>query len=286
MSHLDSAGLLARYGLNTHKSLGQNFLNDAAVLARIADAAFPLGARGVLEIGAGTGALTNLLCARAQRVVTVEIDRRLQPLLEQQVAAENHRFLWQDILCCDYEELLNAHFGGAAFTVVGNLPYYITTDILRQLLKNSRCWNCAVLMVQKEVADRLLCGPGSKEYRAISVILQAFCTAELLFNVPPHCFYPAPHVTSAVIRLYPGSIPVDDPAGFIQFVQSAFAARLKMFAGAPAVQQALQMKRAALEQILQSAGLPINSRSESFTPGDFIHVYKLAQKSFRNPDNL
>ena len=94
MSHLDSAGLLARYGLNTHKSLGQNFLNDAAVLARIADAAFPLGARGVLEIGAGTGALTNLLCARAQRVVTVEIDRRLQPLLEQQVAAENHRFLW------------------------------------------------------------------------------------------------------------------------------------------------------------------------------------------------
>lgn len=286
MSHLDSAGLLARYGLNTHKSLGQNFLNDAAVLARIADAAFPLGARGVLEIGAGTGALTNLLCARAQRVVTVEIDRRLQPLLEQQVAAENHRFLWQDILCCDYEELLNAHFGGAAFTVVGNLPYYITTDILRQLLKNSRCWNCAVLMVQKEVADRLLCGPGSKEYRAISVILQAFCTAELLFNVPPHCFYPAPHVTSAVIRLYPGSIPVDDPAGFIQFVQSAFAARRKMFAGAPAVQQALQMKRAALEQILQSSGLPINSRSESFTPGDFIHVYKLAQKSFRNPDNL
>ncbi len=271
MNDPNVSAVLARHNLSTAKSLGQNFLRDGNVLQSIADAACP--AERILEIGAGIGSLTGLLCQGAKKVVTVEIDRKLMPLLREEVPYENHAFLWEDILKCD----LPAVFGGEPYTVVGNLPYYITTDILLLLLKNIDCWERAILMVQREVAERLLAGPGSKDYRAASVVTQTLCQGELLFEVPPHCFYPPPHVHSAVLRLTPKK-ERPDPAKYIGFVQAAFAARRKKWVTSAALQQLLKMDKDALTSLLSAAGLPENSRGETFTPEEFHRLYNLAQK--------
>lgn len=274
MNNPDVSGVLARYGLATAKSLGQNFLTDGGVLQRIAAAACP--AEGILEIGAGIGSLTGLLCQGAERVVTVEIDQKLMPLLQEQVPHQNHSFLWSDILKCSLPQIGADYFNNRTYTVVGNLPYYITTDILLMLLQNIDQWSSAVLMVQREVAQRLLAQPGSKEYRAASVLVQTLCSGELLFEVPPHCFYPPPHVHSAVMRLVPRA-DRPDPKSYIAFVQAAFAARRKMLAASPAVQQVLKTDKAGVTALLEQAGLPPNSRGETFTAEEFYRLYKLAQ---------
>lgn len=268
MNDPNVGAILARHGLATAKSLGQNFLRDGEVLERIAAAACP--AERILEIGAGIGSLTGLLCRGANEVITVEIDRKLQPLLTEEVPFENHTFVWEDILKFDFSALR------APYTVVGNLPYYITTDILMLLLRQINSWGSAVLMVQREVAERLLAGPGSKEYRAASVIVQTLCRGELLFEVPPHCFYPPPHVHSAVLRLTPKK-DRPDPDAFIRFIQACFAARRKMLTASPALQQLLQTDKKGLISLLAAAELPQNSRAETFTPEEFCRLYKLAQ---------
>ncbi len=273
MNNPNVGEILARYQLETAKSLGQNFLRDGAVLEQIAAAA---PAEQILEIGAGIGSLTGLLCQGAEKVVTVEIDRKLQPLLQREVPHSNHTFVWEDILKCSLPELGDAHFEGKPFTVVGNLPYYITTDILLMLLQQMDCWEQAVLMVQKEVALRLLAPPGSKEYRAPSVLVQSLCHGELLFEVPPHCFYPPPHVHSAVIRLTPKK-EHPDPKGFIPFVQACFAARRKMLTASPALKQLLKTDKEGIRQLLLRAELPENSRGEAFSAEEFCILYKLAQ---------
>lgn len=261
--------ILSRHGLNTAKSLGQNFLRDGAVLEAIAQAACP--AERILEIGAGIGSLTGLLCHGAEQVTTVEIDRSLQPLLAEEVPFPNHTFAWEDVLKFDFSAV------DAPYTVVGNLPYYITTDIIMLLFRHLHRWEKAVLMVQREVADRLLAGPGSKEYRAASVILQVLCQGETLFTVPPHCFYPPPHVHSAVMRLTPRA-ERPDPEKFIRFVNACFAARRKQLASAPALLQLLQIDKNRMISLLEEAGLPPNSRAESFTPEEFLTLYKLCTK--------
>ncbi len=271
MNDPNVAAILAQYQLATAKSLGQNFLRDGEVLERIAEAACP--AERILEIGAGIGSLTGLLCQGARQVTTVEIDRHLEPLLRAEVPYENHTFIWQDILKTDLSQV----FGEEPYTVVGNLPYYITTDILMKLLKEVHRWDRAVLMVQREVAERLLAGPGNKEYRAASVITQALCEGELLFEVPPHCFHPAPHVHSAVLRLTPKK-DRPDGEGFIKFVQAAFAARRKKLTSSQALQQFLHIDKNGLIALLSEAGLPENSRAEAFSAEDFCNLYKFAQK--------
>lgn len=272
MNDINVAGILAQQGLSTAKSLGQNFLKDTAVLQSIAAAALP--AEHILEIGAGIGSLTNLLCQGAKKVVTIEIDRKLEPLLQQQVPHPNHQFIWQDVLKCDLPQIAREQFGGKC-TIVGNLPYYITTEILLQLLKSIDYWEQAVLMVQQEVAERLLAQSG-KEYRAASVWVQGLCQGELLFEVPPHCFHPAPHVRSAVLRLTPKK-EHPDPKRFIAFAQAAFASRRKMFASSSAVQGLLHTDKAGLLSLLEQAELPQNARAETFSPQDFIRLFQLAQ---------
>ena len=271
MNDINVSQILSQYGLATTKSLGQNFLKDSSVLEGIADAAE--GAH-ILEIGAGIGSLTALLCQKTRKAVTVEIDRSLEPLLSEQVPFQNHRFLWQDVLKCDLQKIAREEFGGKC-TIVGNLPYYITTEILLLLLKNIDCWDQAVLMVQKEVAQRLLAQSG-KEYRAASVWVQGLCEGELLFEVPPHCFHPAPHVHSAVVRLTPKK-EHPDPKGFIAFAQAAFAARRKMFASSSAVQGLLKTDKDGLCALLEEANLPQNARAETFSPQGFIRLFQLAQ---------
>ena len=272
MNEIRVRDILDRYGLSTAKSLGQNFLRDASVLENIAEAAGEGG--NILEIGAGIGTLTCLLAKKAKKAVTVEIDRRLEPLLTREVTAENHQFIWSDILKCDLDALQREQFGGGEYTAVGNLPYYITTEILLMLF-SSMGWEKAVLMVQKEVAERLLCPAGSKEYRALSVVTQAFCRGELLLEVPPHCFVPAPRVHSAVMVLTPRA---DRPGqGFIPFVQSGFAARRKMLGSSPAFRQQTGLDKEGVAALLRAAGLPENARGESFSPAEWIRLYELAQ---------
>ena len=261
--------ILQRHGLATAKSLGQNFLRSGAVLEAIAEAAAP--AERILEIGAGIGSLTGLLCQQAREVITVEIDRKLEPLLQQEVPYENHQFIWNDILKYDFS------VPQAPFTVVGNLPYYITTEILMLLLRQLPRWDSAVLMVQREVAERLLCGPGSKEYRAASAIVQGLCYGELLFEVPPHCFFPPPHVHSAVLRLTPKNEGVD-PESYIRFVNTCFAARRKQLCSSAALQQLLKTDKNGLISLLSEAGFPADVRAERFTPEDFLRIYKLCTK--------
>jgi len=270
MTDPNVGAVLAQYNLATAKSLGQNFLRDGNVLQKIADAACP--AARILEIGAGIGSLTSLLCEGAGEVVTVEIDRKLEPLLSAEVPHENHRFLWQDILKTDLSTVFEE-----TYTVVGNLPYYITTEILMQLYEHIDCWDHAVLMVQREVAERLLAGPGSKEYRAASVITQSLCDGELLFEVPPHCFYPPPHVHSAVLRLTPKK-ERPEAMPFIAFAKAAFAARRKKMTSSAALQQLLHIDKNGLLSLLSEAGLPTDSRAETFNPADFCKLYKLAQR--------
>lgn len=282
---IDVAKILEAHGLRTNKNLGQNFLRDPAVLEQIQDAALPFGEAGILEIGAGIGSLTALLCESSQRVLTVEIDESLKPLLLEQVPHENHQFLWKDILTCDYSAIKREYFSNKPFTIVGNLPYYITAEILDRLLL-SEDWNCAVLMVQKEAAERLLSRPGSKEYRAQSVLLQALFKGELLFEVSPHCFQPAPHVRSAVIRLAPKEHSLEDPSDFAAFLKSAFLSRRKIFASSRAVQQKLHRSREELCEILRSIGIDETARCETFTPEQFAKVYNLAQKNNPNAAKL
>lgn len=271
MNDIDVRAVLAQYGLGTTKSLGQNFLKDSSVLEGIAAAA---EGDYILEIGAGIGSLTKLLCQKAKKAITIEIDQSLQPLLAEQVPDANHKFIWNDVLKCNLAEIADAEFGGKC-TIVGNLPYYITTEILLSLLKNIDCWDQAILMVQKEVAERLFAQSG-KDYRAASVWVQALCDGEILFEVPPHCFHPAPHVHSAVICLTPKA---DRPApqGFIAFAQAAFAARRKMFASSSAVQGLLHTDKAGLCALLEQAGLPQTARAETFSPQDFTRLFQFAQ---------
>lgn len=272
MNEIHVRETLDRYGLSTTKSLGQNFLRDAAVLEAIAEAAGKGG--NILEIGAGIGSLTSLLAKNAEKAVTVEIDRHLEPLLTQEVTAKNHQFLWSDILKCDLAALQKEQFGGKPYTIVGNLPYYITTDIL-QMLFSEMGWQRAVLMVQKEVAERLLCSKGTKEYRALSVITQALCRGELLLEVPPHCFVPAPHVHSAVMILEPRADRPDK--GFLSFVQSGFAARRKMLCSSPAFRLQTGLDKEGVCALLNAAELPENARGEQFSPAEWIRLYELAQ---------
>lgn len=273
MSKINVDALLSAYGLKTAKSLGQNFLNDTDIIERIAASVCP--ALGIIEIGAGAGTLTALLAEGAEQMVTVEIDTRLEPLLKAQVTASSHSFLWQDILKTDLTAL--AATFPAPPVVVGNLPYYITTDILMKLLRCLPAWDQAVLMVQREVADRLQAETGSKDYRAVTAVTQSFCKVETLFEVPPHYFYPAPHVTSAVIRLTPRETAPREREKYIRFVESAFAARRKMFASSPAVQAALGMGREELRALLKKAELPETARGEAFSPSVFQKLYELAQ---------
>lgn len=272
-NEIDVQGILARYGLFTQKSLGQNFLKDQRVLQEIA--LFAGSGRNILEIGAGIGSLTRLLAKDAKRVVTVEIDRRLEGMLSQEVQEKNHTFLWEDFLRCDLSKIAKEQFGGEPFTVVGNLPYYITTEILLKLFEALPLWERAVVMVQKEVADRLLCEKGSKEYRALSVITQTYCEGAKRLEVAPHSFVPAPHVHSAVMVLEPKESYPDK--GYISFVQSGFAARRKMLASSPAFLNRAGLQKEELRALLKQANLEENARGESFSPSDWNRVYELAQ---------
>ncbi|WP_438435217.1 16S rRNA (adenine(1518)-N(6)/adenine(1519)-N(6))-dimethyltransferase RsmA [Gorillibacterium sp. sgz500922] len=224
--------IVRRYGLTMKKSLGQNFLIDRNVLAKIVGATGLTEDRGALEIGPGIGALTEQLARAAGRVAAIEIDQRLLPVLQETLADYgNVKVIHGDVLKLPLGELFEREFAGCAeVSVVANLPYYVTTPIIMKLLEEKLPLANIVVMIQKEVAERMAASPGTKDYGSLSVAVQYYCEPELVAIVPHTVFIPQPQVDSAVIRLRLRKEPavrVRNERLFFETVQAAFAQRRK-----------------------------------------------------------
>lgn len=224
--------IIAKYGFSFKKSLGQNFLIDGNVLNRIVDAAELDERKGALEIGPGIGALTQRLSEAAGKVTAVEIDQRLIPILGDVLADKPHvTVVHGDVLKLDLKQLFEEQFADCdGVSVVANLPYYVTTPILMKLLEERLPLQNIVVMIQKEVAERMAAKPGGKEYGSLSVAVQYYCEPQLVCTVPHTVFIPQPNVDSAVIKLKVRDTPavqVPDEAFFFRVVQASFAQRRK-----------------------------------------------------------
>jgi len=266
--------LLDTYGFRFSKSLGQNFLIDASVPERIADSAGADRECSVLEIGPGIGCLTAELSARAGQVLSVELDRRLQPLLRETLsAAENTDVLFADIMKLDLRQLASERLTKPTKLVCANLPYNITSPVLTSLIE-AGCFERICVMIQKEVAERICAGPGTKDYGAFGLFVQWYYAPELLFAVPPHCFMPQPKVTSAVIRLTKRTAPlaeVRDEKLLFHVIRAAFNQRRKTLANALSAAEP-QLSKADCERILKLCDLDTNIRGEKLNLVDFARI--------------
>ena len=266
--------LLAEHGFHFSKAKGQNFLIAPWVPERIAEDSGVDETVGALEIGPGIGPLTQQLCLRAKKVCAVEVDTRLEPLLQKTVGEfSNLEILWSDILKQDVKALVAEKFAGLRPMACANLPYYITTPILRALL-DAECFERVTVMVQKEVAQRIAAKPGTADYGAFTVFCQFYAQPELLFDVPPHCFMPQPKVTSAVVSLkVRKELPWDikDKALFFRVVKASFAMRRKtlqngLASGFP------ELGKAGAAQVLEAVGLPATVRGETLDIAGFASI--------------
>ena len=266
--------LLDTYGFRFSIFLGQNFLIDASVPERIADSVGADRECSVLEIGPGIGCLTAELSARAGQVLSVELDRRLQPLLRETLsAAENTDVLFADIMKLDLRQLALERMTKPTKLVCANLPYNITSPVLTSLIE-ADCFERICVMIQKEVAERICAGPGTKDYGAFGLFVQWYYAPELLFTVPPHCFMPQPKVTSAVIRLTRRTAPpaeVRDEKLLFHVIRAAFNQRRKTLTNALSAAEP-QLSKANCERILKLCDLDTNIRGEKLNLVDFARI--------------
>ena len=266
--------LLAEHGFHFSKAKGQNFLIAGWVPERIAEDAGVDHTAGVLEIGPGIGPLTQQLCLRAGKVVAVELDTRLQPILDMTVGEfQNLEIIWDDVLKQDVASLVREKFAGLRPMACANLPYYITSPILSALLE-AECFDSVTVMVQKEVAQRIAARPGSADYSAFTVFCQYYAEPELLFDVPAGCFLPQPKVTSAVIQLRcRKSLPWDitDKDIFFRTVRASFAMRRKklsngLASGFP------ELGKTGAAEVIEAAGFDANVRGETLGIPEFARL--------------
>ena len=271
--------LCARYDFALSKGFGQNFIINPGICPRIAEAAGIGPGWGALEVGPGIGVLTEQLCKRADKVVSIEVDKRLPPLLEETMAGyDNFKLVLNDVLKVDLKALLAEEFGDKPVAVCANLPYYITSPILMRLLEEKLPIRNITVMVQKEAAQRLCAAPGTRDAGAISYAVAYYAEPKLLFSVQPGSFYPAPKVTSAVIRLdvrkTPAvQVPNGDEAAFFALIRAAFSQRRKTAANA--IANGLHLPKAQVLTALQSAGLDERARPEQLTLEDYCALQKL-----------
>ena len=262
----------ARFGFATSKGLGQNFLLDSTVLDKIAESA-ALG-YGALEIGPGFGVLTKKLSESAEKVVSVEIDSRLIPVLEFTLAdCDNVKIIEGDILKLDINALLEREFGGKSVSIAANLPYYITTPILTRLIEARLPVKNIVVMVQKEVAERIAAQPGGKEYGALTVLCAYYTKPRLVATVPANSFYPAPKVDSAVLCMEvldkPSVCPKDEKL-FFRVVRSAFLHRRKTLSNCLSADFGIE--KTALSDMLENLGINPLVRGERLSLAEFTMV--------------
>ncbi|WP_300833769.1 16S rRNA (adenine(1518)-N(6)/adenine(1519)-N(6))-dimethyltransferase RsmA [uncultured Acetatifactor sp.] len=268
--------VLQRHNFTFQKKYGQNFLVDPNVLERVMDAAGVSGEDCVLEIGPGIGTMTQLLAERAGKVVAVEIDRNLIPILEETLSPySNVTVINEDILKLDVEEAIRVRGEGRPVKVVANLPYYITTPIIMSLLEGGAPLESITVMVQKEVAERMQAVPGTKDYGALSLAVQYYSRPEVVANVPPNCFIPRPNVGSAVIRLTRyGTPPVQaaDPGKLFTVIRASFNQRRKTLANSLGNAPGLLASRERVAGILEEMGLPAMIRGEALTLEQFAEL--------------
>ena len=266
--------LLAEHGFHFSKAKGQNFLISRWVPERIAEEAGVDATAGVMEIGPGIGPLTQQLALRASKVLAVELDTRLKPILDLTVGEfSNLEILWDDVLKQDVAALVKEKFNGLRPMACANLPYYITSPILTALLE-AECFDSVTVMVQKEVAQRIAAKPGSADYSAFTVFCQYYAVPEILFDVPAGCFLPQPKVTSAVISLRcRKELPwnIDDKEIFFRTVRASFAMRRKKLSNGLASGFPELGKNGAAE-VLEACGFDANVRGETLDIPGFAAI--------------
>ena len=268
--------VLQKYEFVFQKKYGQNFLIDTHVLDKIINAAKITKDDFVLEIGPGIGTMTQYLASSAREVFAVEIDRALIPILEDTLSEyENVTILNEDILKVDIRKLAEERNQGRPIKVVANLPYYITTPIIMGLFEEEVPVESITVMVQKEVADRMQTGPGSKDYGALSLAVQYYASPYIVANVPPNCFMPRPKVGSAVIRLSRHEKPpvdVKDPRLMFRIIRASFNQRRKTLVNGLKNAQDLDFTKEEIERAVSACGFPAGIRGEALTLQNFADL--------------
>lgn len=268
--------ILQKYNFNFQKKFGQNFLIDTSVLDRIIAAAEITAEDCVLEIGPGIGTMTQYLAENAGEVVAVEIDRNLIPILEETLADyDNVTVINNDILKVDINKIVEQRNGGRPVKVVANLPYYITTPIIMGLFEKQIPLQSITIMVQKEVAERMQSGPGTKDYGALSLAVQYYAKPEVVANVPPNCFIPRPNVGSAVIRLTRHTEPpvhVEDEKKMFALIRASFSQRRKTLVNGLTNAPELGITKERAAAVLEEMKLPPMIRGEALTLEQFAEL--------------
>lgn len=285
-------GLLNKYNLKPDKKLGQNFLIDQNVVNKIIDFA-KIDEKIVLEIGAGPGTLTSCLSQRAKKVYAIEIDKKILNVLKDNcqnlsnveiinedflkinvkkltISNENNKILESDDKIFDFGDLQKIH-------IVGNLPYYITSQILFKIFENRDCVESFTIMVQKELGQRLLSKPGTKDYGILTVAMNFYCQIEDYFSVSKNVFYPKPEVDSMVIRaIFKENVPNVDEKSFFKFIRICFNTRRKTILNS--ISNGLNVDKITLERIFEIAGIGKSLRAEDLGLGEFLRLYEYIKK--------
>ena len=273
----NTIAVLSRYGFSFQKKFGQNFLIDENVVEKIVRDAGVTKDDFVLEIGPGIGTMTQILCENAREVVAVEIDDKLIPILMEDTLSwyDNVTVIHEDILKLDIVKLANERNGGKPIKVVANLPYYITTPIIMGLFESHVPLDSITIMVQKEVADRMQVGPGTKDYGALSLAVQYYAKPQILLNVPASCFMPRPNVDSAVIQLTRYEKPpveVADEHLMFRLIRASFNQRRKTMTNSVGNSPELSVSKEQMAAALEKCGLSATVRGEALTLAQFAEL--------------
>lgn len=265
--------MIKKYEFAFQKKFGQNFLIDTHVVEKIIRSAKLTKEDCVLEIGPGIGTMTQYLAEAAREVIAVEIDKKLIPILSETLQPyDNVTVINEDILKVDIPELADRHNQGRPIKVVANLPYYITTPIIMGLFESHVPVDSITVMVQKEVADRMQVGPGTKDYGALSLAVQFYAKPEIVANVPPNCFIPRPNVGSAVIRLTRHAtcpVEVKDEALMFKLIRASFNQRRKTLVNSIGNALELGISKDSMKEVLDAEGISQTVRGEALTLEQF-----------------
>jgi len=265
--------ILHRHGFTFSKALGQNFLINPSVCPRMAELSGACEGVGVIEIGPGIGVLTNELCQLADKVVAVELDKRLIPVLGETLAEyDNVKVINADVLELDLNKLIEDEFSGMEVVICANLPYYITSPVIMKLLEDKLPITAITVMVQKEAAQRICAPVGSRESGAVTVSVNYYAEPSLQFHVSAGSFMPAPKVDSAVIRLDVRKEPpvITDEEKFFRVVKAAFSQRRKVISNS--LSSGLKMNKDEINEVLAAANVPSNARAEKLSLDDFAAI--------------
>ena len=266
--------VLSRHGFSFSKGLGQNFLINPTVCPRMAEMGNAQPGWGMIEIGAGVGVLTAELAQRADKVVCIEIDSRLRPILDETLAEyDNIKIVNQDVLKVDLHKLIAEEFPNMPVAVCANLPYYITSPIIMNLLESRLPISSLTVMVQKEAAQRICAMPGSREVGAVSIAVRYYCEPKVLFQVSRGSFMPAPDVDSTVIRLdirKQPEVDVKREEDFFRVVKAAFSQRRKTLSNT--LSSGLSMNKTQIAELLERAGVASNLRAEQLSMQQFADI--------------